>query len=691
MELMPAQQEESVLGINMQKQEAKKRIEKLRELIDYYRYAYHVLDKEEISSSALDSLKKELFDLERDFPEFVTSDSPTQRIGGKPLDEFEKYEHRKVMISFDDAFSREDMENWEKRNFKLLTEKEKGSVDYYCEPKLDGLAIELVYIDGILEVGATRGDGRIGENVTQNIKTIESIPLRINKEFLNKLRNKGFNIPKEIIVRGEVVISKKDFEKVNKQRKKDNLSLYANPRNLAAGSIRQLDSKITAKRHLNADIYDIVSDFGQKTHEEEHFILEALGFKTNNKYNKLCKNLDGIFDFYHSWIKKRETLPYEIDGIVISINNNQIFDKLGIVGKSPRGAIALKFPLIEATTIVEDIKVQVGRTGAITPVAILKPVEVNGAIITRATLHNEKEIKRLGLKIGDTVIVGRAGDVIPEVVRVFPELRNSKEKEFKMPEYCPSCNTKLIKPGKDVIWRCPNPKCFARKSKYFNHFVSRSAFNMEGLGPKIIERLLDEGLVSDPADLFDLKKGDLSPLERFGEKSADNIINSIQKRKTITYSRFIYSLGIRNIGIKTANDLSKQFKSIEELRKASLEDLEKIPEIGPVVSKSIIEWFKDKDNIEFIEKLKSKGVVYEKGKEQKGKLKGLAFVITGTLDSFSREVAKEKIEELGGEVLNSVSKNLDYLIVGENPGSKYDKAKELGVKILKEKEFLKMI
>lgn len=675
----------------MQRQEAKKRIEKLRELIDYYRYAYHVLDKEEISPSALDSLKKELFDLEREYPEFITIDSPTQRIGGKPLDEFEKYERKKMMLSFDDAFSREDMENWEKRNFKLVTEREKEIIDYYCEPKLDGLAIELVYINGLLEIGATRGDGKIGENVTQNIKTIESIPLKINQESFNKLKNQGFSIPKEIIVRGEAVISKKDFEKVNKERKKNNLPLYANPRNLAAGSIRQLNSKITAERHLSGDIYDIISDFGQKTHKQEHEILEVLGFKTNNKYNKLCKNLDEVFDFYNLWIKKRESLPYEIDGIVVSINNNQIFDKLGVVGKSPRGAIALKFPLIEATTIVEDIKVQVGRTGAITPVAILKPVEVNGATITRATLHNEKEIKRLGLKIGDTVIVGRAGDVIPEVVRVFPELRDGKEKEFKMPEYCPACDTKLIKPGKDVIWRCPNPNCFARKLKYFNHFVSRSAFNMEGLGPKITERLVDEGLVSDPADLFDLKKGDLFDLERFGEKSAENIIESIQKRKIITYPKFIYALGIRNIGIKTANDLSKQFKSIEEFEKASIEDLEKIPEIGPIVAKSIFEWFKDKDNVKFIKKLKSKGVVYEKTKEIKGKLKGLSFVITGTLNRFSREEAKEKIENLGGEILGSLSKNLDYLVVGENPGSKYDKAKELGIKIVKEKEFLKML
>lgn len=672
----------------MQKQEAKKRIEKLKALIDHHRYLYHVLDKEEISEAALDSLKKELFDLEKEYPEFITSDSPTQRIGGKPLDEFQKYERKKMMISFDDAFSRIDMDNWEKRNKKLLTNE---VIEYYCEPKLDGLAIELVYINGVLEVGATRGDGRIGENVTQNIKTIESIPLRLNEENIKKVKEKGFNINiKEFIVRGEAVITKKEFEKVNKQRKKQGLVPYSNPRNLAAGSIRQLDPKIAASRHLDADIYDIISDIGQKTHEQEHEVLSILGFKTNNKHNRLCKNLDEVFVFYEEWKKKRESLPYEIDGIVVSINNNNIFDKLGIVGKSPRGAIALKFPLIEATTIVEDIKVQVGRTGAITPVAILKPVEINGVTITRATLHNEKEIERLGLKIGDTVVVGRAGDVVPEVVNVFKELRTGKEKDFKMPSYCPTCETKLIKQGKDVIWRCPNPNCFARKNKYFNHFISRSAFNMEGLGPKIVEKLLDKGLVADPSDLFDLKVGDLIVLERFGEKSADNIIQSIQKRKALSFPRFIYALGIRNVGIKTALDLTHYFKSIEEFKKASLNDLENIKDIGPIVAQSIYEWFNDKDNIKFIEKLKEKGVKYET-KEQKGKFKGLKFVITGTLASMSREIIKEKIEALGGEVLQSVSKNLDYLIVGENPGFKYDKAKEIGIKILKEKEFLKML
>ncbi|MDD5696354.1 MAG: NAD-dependent DNA ligase LigA [Candidatus Pacebacteria bacterium] len=686
----------------MNREEAKKRIERLRELINHHRYLYHVLDREEISPAALDSLKKELFDLEQEFPELITLDSPTQRVGGKPLDSFEKHEHKKMMISFDDAFSRQDMESWEKRNFKLLTEGEKKKVDYYCEPKLDGLAIELVYEKGVLKVGATRGDGRTGENVTQNIKTIESLPLKLRdeKDVIKELKKNDLgeiarfiekNGLKEVVARGEAVITKKGFEKVNKEREKQGLPLYANPRNLAAGSIRQLDSQIVASRNLDADVYDLISDLGQKTHQEEHIILQALGFKTNNKHNKLCRNLDEVFDFYDVWKEKRDGLPYEIDGIVVSINDNEIFENLGVVGKSPRGAIALKFPLIEATTIVEDIEVQVGRTGAMTPVAILKPVEVNGATITRATLHNEKEIERLGLKIGDTVVVGRAGDVIPEIVRVFPELRTGREKKFKMPLFCPSCETRLVKSDKEVIWRCPNPNCFSRRSKYFSHFVSRGAFDIDGLGPKIIERLMDEGLVLDPADLFDLKSGDLVPLERFGEKSAEKIVEAIQKRKKVPYHKFLYALGIRNVGQKTAYDLAQRFRSVVILEKISLKDLEEVKDVGPIVARSIFDWFQNKENLAFLKRLKERGVWYEKSKRPQGKLRGLKFVITGTLKSLGREEAKEKIEEGGGEVSSSVSKGIDYLILGANPGSKYDKARQLGVKILKEKEFLKIL
>jgi DNA ligase (NAD+) len=681
------------------KEEAKKRIGKLKKLINRYRYLYHVLDREEISESALDSLKKELFDLEMQFPDLITSDSPTQRVGGKPLDAFEKVERKKMMYSFNDAFSREDMDDWENRNKKLLSAND--IIDYYCEPKLDGLAIELVYEKGLFKIGSTRGDGRVGENVTQNIKTIEPIPLRLRgkEEIVEEFKKeKLFNIAKtiekegidEVIVRGEAIITKKEFVKTNKERERQGLPLYANPRNLAAGSIRQLDSKITAQRKLDADVYALVSDLGQKTHEEEHKILKVLGFKTNNKYNRLCKNMDEVFEFYSYWQKNREKLPYEIDGLVVSINGNDVFGKLGVVGKAPRGAVALKFPLKQSTTVVLDIKVQVGRTGAMTPVAVLKPVEIKGVTVSRATLHNEKEIERLGLKIGDTVVVGRAGDVIPEVIKVFPELRTGKEKKFKMPERCPSCDTRLVKPEKEVVWRCPNPKCFSRKIRWFGHFVSRGAFNIDGLGPKIIGKFVEEGLLSNPSDLFELKEGDILPLERFADKSAKKIIDNIAKRKRVPFSRFIYSLGIRNVGQKTSADLAKKFKSIEDLAGATEEELESISDVGPIVAKSIAEWFKDRENSKFLDKLRERGVRYFLEKTG-SKLVGKKFVITGTLEKISRELAKEKIVSLGGDVSDSVSPNTDFLVLGENPGSKYEKAKDFKVKIIKEEEFLKMI
>jgi len=675
----------------MNKNEVQKRIEKLKDLINHHRYLYHVLNKEEISESALDSLKKELFDLEQSFPEFITPDSPTQRVGGKSLNAFKKVEHQETMRSLNDAFSREDMDNWENRNKKLLSGEK---IEYYCEPKLDGLAIELIYSKGILAIGATRGDGAIGEDVTQNIKTIEAIPLKLRaeKDIINDLKKEKLPFKQfdNVVVRGEAIITKKEFEKTNKERVKMDLPPYANPRNLAAGSLRQLDSKITSERNLDADVYDLVTDFGQKTHDEEHRILKALGFKTNNKHNKLCRNMDEVFDFYAYWQKNREKLPYEIDGLVISINSNEIFNKLGVAGKAPRGAIALKFPLKQSTTIVEDIKIQVGRTGAMTPVAVLKPVEINGVVISRATLHNDQEIERLGLKIGDTVVVGRAGDVIPEVIKVFPELRTGKEKNFKMPADCPSCETKLVKPENEIVWRCPNSNCFSRKIGWFKHFVSRSAFSIDGLGPKIIEKFIEEGLLSDPSDLFELKEGDILPLERFADKSAKKIVLNIQNKKEVSFSRFIYSLGIRNVGLKTSFDLALNFKSIEEIVNASIENLENISDIGPIVAQSIHDWFSLKENKEFLKRLKERGVRYFIEKRN-GKLLGKKFVITGTLEKMSRDIAKEKIVSLSGEISDAVSKNIDYLISGENPGSKYEKAKALGIKILKEEEFLKMI
>ena len=690
----------------MDKYQIKKRIDKLKAVINHHRYLYHVLDKQEISDEALDSLKKELHDLEQQYPEFINSDSPTQRIGGKPLKEFKKIKHQEKMISFNDAFSKEDMSNWQTRFLKLLIEKEKQQTDFYCELKIDGLAIELIYDDGIFKTGSTRGDGSIGEDITQNLKTVEAIPLEIRskEEVIKELEKEGLkhiadNINKkglkEIVVRGEVFISKEEFAKINKIQNKKELSPYANPRNIAAGSVRQLDPKVTASRHLDSFAYDLITDFGQTTHEDKHKILKALGFKINT-HNQYCKSLNEVFLFHSHWQKKREQLEYEIDGVVVIVDNNKIFEKLGIVGKAPRGAIAFKFAQLQSTTQILDIKIQVGRTGAITPVAILKPIQLSGITITRATLHNEDEIKRLGIKIGDTVIVGRAGDVIPDIIKVLPELRTGKEKSFKMPKVCPSCGRKLEKSETEVLWRCPNLKCFARQRRAFYHFVSKGAFNIEGLGPKIINRLLEEGLVQDPSDLFELKEGDVSGLERFAEKSAENLINSIAEKKEITLPKFIYALGIRNIGEETALDLAENFGSVEKLKNAELKDFESILNIGPIVAKSAYEWFNNKDNLRFLDKLERvriiiKNTVFAKDSVGKVKLKGKIFVLTGGLETMTRDEAREKIRNLGGDISSSISSKTNYLVAGSEPGSKIKKAEKLGVKVIDEEEFLKII
>jgi len=686
----------------MIKNEAKIRVEKLKNLINYHRYSYHVLDKQEISDEALDSLKKELFDLEKQFPELITQDSPTQRVAGKSLDKFEKVIHEKPMISLNDAFSQDDMQDWNARNEKLLSEEEKKKIDFYCELKIDGLAIEMVYENGIFKTGSTRGDGLVGEDITQNLKTIEAIPLKLREQegvirelekeglkyIAKKIKEKGLDY---IVIRGEAYITKKDFENINKNQDKTNLQNYANPRNLVAGSVRQLDPSITALRHLNSYAYELLTDFGQETHEEKHKILKALGFKTNPG-NKYCRNINEVFEFKNDWQKHREKIPYEIDGTVVIINSIKIFDKLGVAGKAPRGAIAYKFPLKQATTVIEGIKVQVGRTGAITPVASLKPVSVSGVIISHATLHNEDEIKRLGIKIGDTVIVGRAGDVIPDIVKVLTEMRTGKEKAFRMPEYCPACNTKLIKQENEVLWRCLNKNCFARKREHFYHFVSKAAFNIVGLGPQIVDRLLDEGLVTGPADIFSLKETDVNSLERFAEKSAENLISAIQSKKIITLPKFIFALGIRNVGEETAQDLAKFFGNIENLKDANIEKFRKISNIGPKVAQSIFEWFRDKRNLIFLEKLDKNGVKIVVEKAQKHQiLRGKLFVLTGSLEFLTREKAKEKIRLLGGEISENVSKNTSFVIVGKDPGSKQEKAKELGVKIISEKEFLDLI
>jgi DNA ligase (NAD+) len=651
----------------MDKKTAKVRIERLKKTINYHRYLYHVLDKQEISEAALDSLKKELFDLEQKYPDLITSDSPTQRVGGEPLKQFKKVRHETPMLSFNDAFSEQDMTDWLERLENYLGHK--INQNFYCELKIDGLAIEIVYENGILVQGSTRGDGLIGEDVTQNLKTVEAIPLKIENK-------------KRLIVRGEVFINKKDFERANS---------FANPRNMAAGSLRQLDPKITASRHLDSYIYSLKTDLGQKTHEQEHLILKELGFKTN-PFNKHVNSLKEIFAFRNHWGKKenRETLPYEIDGVVIIVNDNRIFESGGVIGKAPRAAIAYKFSAKEAETIIEDIKIQVGRTGVLTPVAILRPVSVGGTTISHATLHNFDEIKRLGIKIGDTVIVSRAGDVIPKITKVLKEMRTGREKEFLIPEKCPIDGATIIQEG--ALYHCSNSKCGARHQRTLKHFVSKTAFDIRGLGPKIINRFLDKGLISDAADIFQLKEEDISILERFGKKSAQNIIKEIEIHKTVSLPKFIYALGILHIGEETSRLLSDKF-SIKEIKNLSLEQLQKIPDIGPKVAQSVYNWFHNEKNLKFLEKLEKVGVKIEsyRTKSKTYKLKAKTFVLTGSLETMSREQAKEKIRSLGGDIPESVSQNTDYVVAGAEPGSKLEKAKKLGIKILTEKEFLEML
>lgn len=685
----------------MIKSDAQKRVEKLRKLINHHRYLYHVLDRQEISDAALDSLKKELFDIEQQFPELVTPDSPTQRVGGKPLKEFKKIKHPEQMLSFNDAFDIADMKAWEDRFEKVLSGAKKDG--YYCELKIDGLAIELVYKKGALVFGSTRGDGLVGEDVTQNLKTVEAIPLHLLEwaEIEKNLKREGLErfskkleeaLSNQLIVRGEVFLARKEFEKINLQQKKEGLKEYANPRNLAAGSIRQLDPNITAERNLDSFVYDIITDVGQENHEQEHELLKAIGFKINS-HNKYEKGLEGVEQFRNRWEKERDKLGYEIDGIVVIVNSNHAFKRLGIVGKSPRGAIAYKFSPKEAETLIEDIIIQVGRTGILTPVAKLKPVSIGGTTVSRATLHNLDEIRRLGIKIGDTVIVGRAGDVIPDVKSVLKELRTGKEKEFHMPKKCPVCAEPVQKIKGQVAFKCVNKNCPAIKREAIYHFVSKKAFDIDGVGPKIIDQLMDAAIIHDAADLFMLKKEDLLNLKRFAEKSADNAINAIQKKMNVPLDKFIYALGIDHVGEETAFLLAKKLKKMDNINNASLEELRSVPDIGPIVAESIYLWFQKKYNQNLVNKFKKAGVkiLEEKTSAKSEKLAGKTFVLTGTLETLGRDEAKDRIRDLGGDVSSSVSKNTGYVVMGTEPGSKYDRAKKLGVKTIGEKEFLKML
>jgi DNA ligase (NAD+) len=702
------------------KKDIEKRIEKLREEINYHRYLYHVLDKPEISDAALDSLKNELEKLEKENPEFVTADSPTQRVGGEPLDKFKKVRHSSPMMSLFDAFSEKDVRDWEGRLKKIMGEKPPqpplsgGHFEYYCELKMDGLAAALIYENGIFKQGATRGDGRVGEDVTENLKTIEAIPLRLRVPSEEELKKIGFdkNESKEIInavkngrveARGETVMTAKVFAELNQKNKKAGKPLFVNPRNAAAGSIRQLDSKITRERKLDFYVYALTPNPSPASaakrergvfnkHEQEHELAKLLGFKALQQ-NKFCKDLDEAIKFHHDQEKNRSELNFECDGVVIKVNDLSLWPKLGTVGKGPRYIMAYKFAAEQATTRVENVVWQVGRTGILTPIAALNPVFVGGVTVSHATLHNMDEIKRLGLKIGDTVILERAGDVIPKVVQVLSKLRDGSEKKISVPKKCPMCESEVERVEGEVAYRCANKNCYAVNLRKLGHWASKGALDIDGLGPKIIEHLVKVGLVSDISDFYLLTEGDLKPLERFADKSAENLVKALAEKKIVPLERFIYGLGIRHVGEESAIDLAKKFGNLENIKKAKFEEIESIYDFGSVMAKSVYDWFHDKHNLELLDKLEKNGVKTESGKlEVKSKkLEGKTFVLTGAMEGLTRDEAKDKIRELGGSVSSSVSKNTDFVVAGVEPGSKLDKAGKLGVRILGEEEFLKIL
>lgn len=667
----------------MTKKEAKERILKLREVINHHRYLYHVLDAQELSDAALDSLKKELKDLEDLYPDLITADSPTQRVAGQALEKFEKVKHEIAQWSFDDAFTEDDIRAFDTRVRKNLTKtygSEPKDLTYTCELKIDGFKIVCTYGDGLLVTAATRGDGSVGENVTANIRTIEAMPLVIKKKI-------------SAIVEGEVWLSKKEFDRLNKEQEKAGKPTYANPRNVAAGTIRQLDPRVVAERKLDVFVYDIakMSEEVPETQFEELGLLRDLGFKVN-PHAVHATTIDDVITYWRSWEKKKDKQPYLIDGVVVKVNERKYQEALGYTGKSPRYAIAFKFPAEEATTVVEDIVIQVGRTGVLTPVAHLRPVQVAGTTVSRATLHNEDEIARLGLKIGDSVVIQKAGDIIPDVVRVLTELRTGKEKSFVFPKECPLCGGEVVRKDGEAAHRCLNPLCPARQGRGLHHFVSRKALDIDGLGPKILDLLIDQELISTPADIFTLTIDDLKDLPGLGEKSANNLIKGIEAARSTTLSRLLFGLGIPLVGEETAHDLATHFKSIDALKNASVEDIEAIEGVGPIVAKQLVEWFLEKRNQEVLKRLGEELTIQapESGSASSG-LSGKTFVLTGTLPTLSRDDAKERIRALGGSVSGSVSAKTDYVVAGESAGSKLATAEKLGITVIDEKGLMELL
>jgi DNA ligase (NAD+) len=665
----------------MNKIEAKAKA--LRDQLNKYSYEYYVLDKPSVSDGVYDSLFADLKKMEHDYPYLITLDSPTQRVGGKPASGFAKVQHKTQMLSLNDVFNENEAMTWINRISKVNSDVKEA--DFWGDIKMDGLACSLVYQNGLLTSAVTRGDGLTGEDVTSNVRTIPSVPLRLvgNSRLLIGTTE----------VRGEIVMYKKDFEVLNKKLEASAKKSYANPRNLAAGTIRQLDPKITAQRKLYFRAYDMLREDSVKfkSQEEVYYYLQATGFIVNRQA-KVLKNIDEIFEYYEKWNDKRHDLPFNTDGLVIKINNRELYASLGVVGKNPRGAIALKYPAEQATTKLKDIFISIGRTGSATPVAILEPVVIAGSTVQMATLHNVDEVKRKGVLIGDTVIVHKAGDIIPEVIEPIKALRDGKESAFVMPKTCPECSAVLTKPNKEVVWRCPNKKCPSRLSKHLTHFASRSAMDIAGLGEKNIEALLNANLVQDAADIYRLNKVQLTVLEGFADVSSQNLINSINQKRNPPLPRFLYALGIRHVGAQTAIDLALHFKTLDSIASATVEELSAVEGVGDVVAESIAVWFSDRDNQNLIQKFKDSAVIVQSQAEVKGPLSGKSFVITGSLDTMSREIAADKIRQLGGTFQSSVGKGTDYLVIGSNVGaSKTFKAEKLGIAIINEETLLNLL
>lgn len=668
---------------NMSEKQAAERILKLRELINQYRYHYHVLDESIMTEAAADSLKHELSQLEEAYPQFITPDSPTQRVAGAPSARFVKVTHKTRMLSLNDVFDENELSAWAKRVDKLLSGE---AVEYFADIKMDGMACSLVYDDATLQSAVTRGDGTVGEDVTVNVRTLDSVPLR--------LRDDPVFCRGRTEIRGEIVMYKSDFEALNKSLTEEGAKTYANPRNIVAGTIRQLDPRLVAKRKTYFRAYDVIRDDATEvpTHDFAYRKVRELGLIAS-KESAIFTSVKELMRFAETWESKRLDLPFNTDGLVIKINNRQQYARLGVVGKAPRGAVAFKYPAEQATTKLKDIFVSIGRTGAATPVAVLEPVKVAGSTVQMATLHNEDEVRRKGVRIGDTVIIHKAGDIIPEVIEPLVKLRDGSEREFVMPTRCPECETELIKPGKEAVWRCPNLKCPARVSTHIQHFASRAALDIDSMGEKNVIALLEAKLIDDAADLYKLTKDQVLQLDRFAEVSATKLIEGIAAKKHPLLAKFIFALGIRHVGAQTAIDLANTFHSLERLSEVTVEELNDVEGVGEVVAESIAAWFSDSENQALLKKFKANGVEPEGVKAvTEGPLSGKSFVITGSLESMAREEAADKIRSLGGTFQSSVGKGTTYLVAGGSiGGSKLAKAEKYGTKIIDEQALLKLL